>query len=334
MVPRSEFLRPLEKAGADALIVQLSIVIPAHNPNPGRLSRVLTGIREQSLGKDAYETIIIDNASSSALSVAQMARLGPIPDKLHVVREERMGLAFARQAGLRATRGKFVVLVDDDNVLAPDYLEQVLRFFAGHPQVGALGGRSLPEFEQSPASWQRQFFPLLALRDPGDQPKISRGLRPAGAVRNAYPTDAAPIGAGMALRREAALQWLASSSGTQLSDRRGGELTSGGDNDIVLTLMKHGWEVAYSPDLSLTHLIPAGRLDPAYLARLNRGIQKSWMQVLFRHEANPWPPVAPWTMPLRKLKAWFVYRAWNGPAAYIRWQGACGHFEGRAQRSG
>jgi hypothetical protein len=93
--------------------------------------------------------------------------------------------------------------------------------------------------------------------------------------------------------------------------------------------MRAGWEVGYFPELSLTHLIPAGRLEPTYLSRLNRGIQKSWMQVLTRHEANPWPPLTPVGAALRKLKVWFSSRAWSSPAARIRWQGACGHFDGR-----
>jgi hypothetical protein len=135
----------------------------------------------------------------------------------------------------------------------------------------------------------------------------------------------------MALRREAALEW-AKKEDLKIIDRRGKELTSSGDNDIVLTVMEHGWEVAYLPQLTLKHLIPASRLEPKYLARLNRGIQKSWTQVLAAHDASPWPPIPRWTVPFRKIKAWFTYRAWTSPAAHIRWQGACGHFEGRARR--
>jgi hypothetical protein len=208
-----------------------------------------------------------------------------------------------------------------------------LRLAAAHPRVGAFGGRSLPEFEIEPPTWAREFLPLLALRDHGGAPQISQGLRPVGAERNAYPAEAAPIGAGMVLRRAATQAWLDDAGAASLSDRRGTELTSGGDNDIVLTTMKYGWEVAYFPELSLTHLIPATRLAPEYLARLNYGISKSWMQLLTRHDASPWPPIAPATVPWRKLKAWFVYRPWSGPAAHIRWRGACGHFEGRQRTS-
>src|SRR5208282_5798299 len=114
-----------------------------------------------------------------------------------------------------------------------------------------------------------------------------------------------------------------------ISDRRGVDLSSGGDNDIVLCAMREGWQVAYFPQLALTHLIPSSRLEPEYLAMLNRGIQRSWMQVLTRHRANPWPPLTAGGATLRKIKAWFAYRAWSSSASRIRWMGACGHFEGR-----
>ena len=216
-------------------------------------------------------------------------------------------------------------------MLAADYLERVLAIFARHPRVGAAGGKTVPEFERAPADWEREFLPLLALRDLGPEEFISAGLRPAGSSINVYPAFA-PIGAGMALRRAAWTAWLdgPTVSTHTLSDRRGGELTSSGDNDMVFAALRANWEVGYFPALSLTHLIPAGRLDADYLARLNRGIQKSWMQVLARHDANPWPPLTRAGAFLRKMRAWLAYRAWTSPAAHIRWQGACGHFDGRA----
>jgi hypothetical protein len=87
--------------------------------------------------------------------------------------------------------------------------------------------------------------------------------------------------------------------------------------------------VAYSPRLSLTHLIPAGRLDPDYLARLNRGINRSWMHVLTLHAVNPWPPLTRNGAALRKIKAWFRCHPWTSAPARIRYAGVCGHFDGR-----
>lgn len=313
--------------------MRLSVIISTHNPDPERLRRTLAGLVGQSLPAGEWETILVNNASAR-FPAADFFKAHAPAANFSIRLEPTLGLTSARRCGFTAARGEFAVLVDDDNVLAPDYLAQVLARFTSHPRLGALGGKSLPEFECAPADWTREFFPLLALRDLGPRELISAGLRAPGALRNEYPPFA-PIGAGMALRRAAWLAWLnaRSAAGPTLSDRRGNELTSGGDNDIVLCAMHAGWDVAYFPTLTLTHLIPAERLQAGYLARLNGGIQKSWMQVLALHDANPWPPLTPAGVALRKVKAWFVHRPWGSPAAKIRWQGACGHFEGRI-RSG
>ncbi len=301
----------------------LSVVLPTHNPHRGRLDRTLAGLRAQTLAPSHWELVLVDNGSTPPVAPSTHA-----PAHTRVVTEPQLGLTHARRAGFAAAAGEFIVLVDDDNVLAPDYLAQVLALFATQPRVGALGGRSVPEFETSPPPWMREFDGLIACRDLGPLPQITTGLRDPATGRNEYPA-CSPIGAGMALRRASIAAWLAAAPG-HLTDRRGGELTSGGDNDIILTVMRHDWEVAYFPTLLLTHLIPSARITRDYLARLNRGIAKSWVQVLQKHDANPWPPLAPWTVPLRQVKAFFTHRAWAGPAAFIRWQGACGHFEGLA----
>lgn len=307
--------------------LSLSIILPTHNPHRGRLERTLAGLRAQTLPAAEWETVLIDNASSPLLSPDD---LDGAPANLRIVAEPQLGLTAARRRGVAEARGEFIVFVDDDNVLAPDYLVQALAFFAAHPRVGALGGPVLPEFEAArPAWWNAEFESLLACRHLGVETQIVTALFDPSTGRNEYPL-CAPVGAGMALRRSALDAWLADATAAALPDRQGASLSSSGDNDIVLWVIRSGWHVAYSPALILTHLIPAGRLAPDYLARLNRGIARSWVQVLHKHDANPWPPIPAWSVPLRKAKAWFVYRAWSGPVARIRWQGACGHFEGRA----
>ena len=299
----------------------ISVIVCTHNPNPERLRRTLAGLGAQTLPAAEWEIIVVDNASAHPVDAGGAGNV-------RVVREPELGLTYARRRGFGEARGEVGILVDDDNVLAPSYLSTVLELFNRHPRVGVLGGKSGPEFEIPPPEWAREFFDLLALRDLGDRPLWSDGLKPSGATINQYPAFA-PIGAGMALRRAAWSAWLNSGSASGLSDRRGGELTSGGDNDIVLAAMRKGWEAGYFPELSLVHFIPKGRLEPDYLARLNRGIQKSWMKVLTLHDANPWPAVTRLGAALRKVKAWFAFRAWSSPAARIRWEGACGHFDGR-----
>jgi glycosyltransferase involved in cell wall biosynthesis len=306
--------------------MNLSAVIPTHNPDPERLRRTLLGLQVQSYPAADREVVLVDNASTRFPGADFFA--GCVPANFSIVREAELGLTAARRCGLTAARGQLAVLVDDDNIIAPDYLATVAAHFAAHPRLGAAGGKSHPEFATEPAKWTGEFLPLLALRDLGEIPLIATTLRPPGSTRNEYP-HCAPIGAGMALRRAAWEAWLPSSASSSLSDRRGTALSSGGDNEIVLRILEAGWSVGYFPDLVLTHLIPDARFEPGYLARLNRGIQESWMQVLTLHHACPWPPLTPLGARLRQMRAWFTYRAWSSPAAHIRWQGACGHFAGR-----
>jgi GT2 family glycosyltransferase len=302
----------------------ISVIIPTHSPHAGRLARTLAGLRQQTLPLHCWDLVVVDNHSPQPVALDLSWHPGA-----RIVREERLGLTHARLAGAEAGRADLMVFVDDDNVLDPGYLAAALALFEEYPGLGVAGGRSLPEWEVAPGSWVGEFAGTLALRDLGDE------LRIATSDERGYPS-CAPVGAGMVLRRAA---WQAYAAGiaadlTALLDRTGQELTSGGDNDIVLRVLRAGWSVGYLPQLRLTHLIPAARLSKEYLGRLNHGIAKSWVQVLARHGIRPWPSANRWSVPLRKWRAWLSYRAWAGPAEYVRWRGACGQFEGRASIGG
>jgi len=307
--------------------MKLSVIVPAHNPEPGRLARTLAGLRRQTLPANTWETLLIDNASTVPLAAEMW--LGQGPENLTVVRENRLGLTAARLRGFAAASGDLFILVDDDNVLAPDYLAAAAARFAVDPLLGAAGGRSAPEFAAEPPGWTREFDGLLAVRDLGAEPRWASWQDPAPRE---YPA-CAPIGAGMVLRRHAAETYARAveRDPRRLAfDRTGTRLVSGGDNDLVLTVLEAGLAVAYFPELALTHLIPPGRTRPRYLGALNRAIARSWVGVLALHGIVIWPAVGRRSVPLRQARAWVRARAWTSPAAWVRWQGRCGTFEGQA----
>jgi glycosyltransferase involved in cell wall biosynthesis len=305
--------------------VRILVTISTHNPHVGRLRRTLDGLRAQTLPHEQWDFVLVDNASADP-ALCRGFDLGWHP-RGRLVREERLGLTYGRLAGLAASDAPLVLFVDDDNVLIPSFVEDVANLFDQHPKVGALGGKVIPEYEVEPEPWVQEFAGCLALRDLGDEPGISVPKTP-----RTYP-DYAPVGAGMAVRRAAIAPWVevhADPNHTAVTGRCGKNLTSGEDNDIILTILGAGWEVGYFPQLRLAHLIPSGRLTRDYVARLNHAIARSWVQVLALHGIRPWTPVAPWTVRLRKWRAYWSYRAWRDAASYVRWRGACGNFEGRA----
>lgn len=304
----------------------VSVVLCTYNPRPDYLARVLDGLRAQTLPQDQWELILVNNRSDNGFEAGLDLSWHPAA---RLIDEPRPGLTLARMSGVRAASGEIIVFADDDNVLDADYLAQSLSVMAEHPETGVAGGKSLPVFETAPPLWFSELNITLGCRDLGDHPIRSRQQ---GKLLKSYPPYA-PIGAGMVIRKSAFLAYAAEAENDPVRralGRKGKSLSSGEDNDIVLTLMRQGWEIAYEPRLSLKHLIPPHRLQPAYLAEINRASSRTWVAVLAVHGINKWPPIPAWTLPLRKARSWYRTRAWRSPLAYIRWKGACGLFEGRA----
>ncbi len=302
----------------------LTVVICAHNPHRGRLARTLAGLAAQSLPAAAWDLLLVDNRSAPALDSA----LFPAAImRARVLREPTLGLTPARLRGIAEATGELLVFVDDDNILSPGYLATAVALFNAHPALAAAGGPVVPEWEIPPPAWSAPFHGLLALRDLGSAPMIASG----GAA--ALWPNFAPVGAGLVIRRSAALAYaaaLAADPRRRALDRTGGSLASGGDNDLVFTALHAGGAVGYFPSLSLTHLIPSGRLDATYLAKLNRGIMRTWVRVLALHGQCSWPAIPLWTLPLRVARAYLRARPWRGPAARIRAAGLVGQLEGQA----
>ena len=283
----------------------LSVIIPAHNPEPGRLERVLRALHRQTVPVTEWELIVVDNGSSPPIP-AGLAGLGHSAGIL--VTEPRLGLTHARAAGLRRARAPLLVLVDDDNLLEPDYLRHARDLAAAQPAAGAWGGRIIPEFAVPPPAWAGPHLGSLALRDHGAQPLVSLPLRTPGWE---YPYFA-PLGAGMVLRDGAARKYLDFLDSDQdcLHDRRGSSLGSGGDCELVMQgVLLPGSAVAYSPDLVLRHVIPARRLRLLYLCRLNYAGGVSWQRFLRRYGFGRHS--SRWLLPLRAARAALRLRAWT-----------------------
>src|SRR5580658_5937900 len=114
----------------------LSVIICTYNPGADRLRSTLESLAAQTLSKEQWELLIVDNASQPP--VAEHCDITWHPRGRHV-REDRLGIIFARLCGINNTTGQLLVFVDDDNVLAPDYLENTIAIAERHPYLGVFG---------------------------------------------------------------------------------------------------------------------------------------------------------------------------------------------------
>jgi glycosyltransferase involved in cell wall biosynthesis len=220
--------------------------------------------------------LVVDNncTDPTAEVVDRWAASFPLP--LRIVREPRQGLTPARLRGVLETGGEWIAFVDDDCLLAEDWVEQAARFAAEHPQCGAFGGRVVPEWETEPPPFVLAHRYAYAAKSHGDTPHRRQWL----------------AGAGMVVRRTA-LRACGWTDRPLLEDRVGGTLVSGGDVEIGMRIAA-GHEVWYVPACTLRHVIPARRMTRPYLRRITFGLGAS------RHHAA----ALAWK---RSYPAWLLY---------------------------
>jgi len=238
------------------------------------LARTLAGLKAQTLPMEQWELLLIDNASENHLS--DFLDLSWHPDARHI-REDRLGKTQALLRGIREAKGNVLVVVDDDNILAPNYLTCSLEKANEHPEVGVWSGNNIPEFETIPASWKQEFYPYLAISHE-DKDRISKDIE----------TAPLPIGAGMVFRRDVAkeyLHWMTSLTKRRISvDRRGSGLYAGEeDTELGIIAIKNGFACGRTPSLRLTHLMPRRRISAVYLFRIARDISYSHILIYRWH---------------------------------------------------
>lgn len=244
---------------------EISVILCAHNPRPDYLRRTLEALRAQTLARERWEFLLVDNRSEPPLSATY--DLSWHPGARHL-REEELGLTPARLHGIRAAAGELLVFVDDDNILAPAYLETALGIARDWPILGAWGGSCRGEFDETPPEWTRPYWCYLAIREiEGDR-----------WSNNPQDWNSQPSGAGMCVRRAVAQAYAADAGANPLKKllgRKGGNLASCEDADLVQTSTRFGLGFGLFHGLQLAHLMPARRLTEDYLVALRREMETS-----------------------------------------------------------
>ncbi len=113
----------------------VSIVIPAWNN--ARLTRTCLGAIERYTAHP-HEVIVVDNGSTDETP----GMLASMPGVRTIRNETNRGYAAATNQGLRAARGRHFVLLNNDVVVTPGWLETLLEHVRLDPRIGILGPRT------------------------------------------------------------------------------------------------------------------------------------------------------------------------------------------------
>lgn len=127
--------------------VDLSIVIPCRN-GAATIERQLRAIERQDLVGWTWEVIVADNGSTDA-SKEKVATFSVVSTRVRLIdASERVGINFARNAGVRAAHGRFIILSDADDVVHEGWLQAYARAILGGAMcVGGAIVRTLPDGE-------------------------------------------------------------------------------------------------------------------------------------------------------------------------------------------
>lgn len=116
-------------------VMQVSVVVIGRNEGE-RLTRCLSSVRA-ARGGQAAELIYVDSASTDD----SLQRARSLCDQVITVQPERPCAAIGRNAGWRQASGEFVLFLDGDTILHPDFIEHALLAMASRDIAAVWGHR-------------------------------------------------------------------------------------------------------------------------------------------------------------------------------------------------
>lgn len=234
--------------------MEISLIVATYN-RADRLQPMLLSLLEQSVDKERWEAIIVNNNSSDNTTQVVENFISTHPQvNIRLVTEPKQGLSHARNCGIELSKAPLIAIIDDDEQIVPSYIQSYIDFFATHPDVAAAGGAIIAKYDEGRPSWVSHFVEI-----PIANPIAER------AVAAPFPAGKIPGGGNMALRRCAIERY----GGFDPALGRSGERLIGGEESNMFDRLRRGGEqVWFVPRAAIYHNIAAEKLERGYLERL------------------------------------------------------------------
>ncbi len=116
----------------------VSVIMAVYNEKPSVVEASTNSILQQSYKN--IELLIMDD-STDAETIACINRIG-MDTHVKVLRSKtRMGLSGARNIGLKNSNGKYIAIMDADDISLPNRIEHQVNYLEQHPECFVLGGQ-------------------------------------------------------------------------------------------------------------------------------------------------------------------------------------------------
>lgn len=112
-----------------------SLVTPVYRPKPGDLQSTIDSVRNQTCAD--WEWILVDDHSDQPGVTAVLRRAAGLDSRITIVERATNGhIVAASNDGLERARGRWIVLLDHDDLLVPASLARIADAIEKHPAAG------------------------------------------------------------------------------------------------------------------------------------------------------------------------------------------------------
>jgi glycosyltransferase involved in cell wall biosynthesis len=199
-----------------------------------------------------WEMVIVDNGSTDDTPAVVEKFKESLPIKR--VFEPNPGLSNARNAGVAAAQGDYILWTDDDVEVEPGWLNAYVTAFERFPDAAVFGGRIIPRLEPPTPAWfeanLEMLSGILAVRNLGEEylPLSRTG-------------DRIPFGANYAIRSREQKKFL-------YDPRLGvapGRRLLGEEVAVMEDILASGSSSYWVPDSKVFHIISPARQTEEYV---------------------------------------------------------------------
>lgn len=240
----------------------VSISICSHNSEQVIEKTLLYLSRQQVSSGRKWEILLIDNRSTD-LTLKKvkvlMAKNPILKSKIRIVKENRLGISYARLRALISSKYEVISFIDDDNWVTPSWIEKVATIMERYTKVAVCGGQNKSPRLQRKPSWFEKYKECYA---------IGRQASKTGDITK---ERGFVWGAGMSIRKKAWEEINKKGFKFFLTGRVGITRSAGEDSELCFALRLAGWKIWYEDKLILTHDIDQSRLNWTELRKMFRG---------------------------------------------------------------
>lgn len=133
----------------------ISIVTPSWNPSD-KIFQLANCILNQTY--PYFEWLIVDDESTNADSLEYFKKLEKMDSRIHVLHKKNAGPAKARDYGVEHSnkKTKYIVLIDDDDLMDPTFLETSYFSMNTHPEASWCYSDNI-NFGEEENTWNKNF---------------------------------------------------------------------------------------------------------------------------------------------------------------------------------